>query len=373
MSLIWLDGFDGYQFSQWSNRGWDGRGGSTVTAFDTTNKKTGSASYALSTQHEYLYKNFPLSPAIRTAVMGFHIWVGTDRGGLPDGIMAFGSSDRQHVSLACAFSGSPTKVDLYCYRGSQGGNGGRVQLGSVYTGAFPVYEWHYVEMKVYVDSTAGTFEVFVDGTRVINLTGQNTQNTTENFIRSGFVSDNNHWYPAYDDMPITNKKFDNAYMIACDATAPNDRWGPLEIQPLYPVDEGAYTDFTAVGAGHAHDCVKEIPYDGDTTYIKSNTIGNKHLFTLDSYSPANPWQVLAISPMPFVKKTHENVKKIKTIIRANGVDAESSEYTLAKFEKNIYRGVYDYAFLTNPNTGTNWVLADLSTLQAGVQISGGLY
>ncbi|MGH9909671.1 MAG: hypothetical protein ACRD32_03445, partial [Nitrososphaerales archaeon] len=55
-------------------------------------------------------------------------------------------------------------------RGSSGGT----LLGTSATGVFPANVWNYVEIKATIDNTVGVFQLRINGTTVLNLSGIDT-------------------------------------------------------------------------------------------------------------------------------------------------------------------------------------------------------
>lgn len=88
----------------------------------------------------------------------------------------------------------------------------------------------YVEVKFVIHDTAGSVEVRVDGTTVLNLTNQDTRNgtpTTANTLRFG---------------PFMY--IDDLYILDTTGSTNNDFLGDVKVVAVLPDSDGTHTDFT---------------------------------------------------------------------------------------------------------------------------------
>ncbi len=133
----------------------------------------------------------------------------------------------------------------------------------------------------------------------------------------------------------------------------------------YPNGAGNSTQFTAVGDSANYLCVDDLSSspDSDTTYVEHSTTGTKlDLYTFDfSGVPSNAIisNIAIYGRFKRVGGTYTSNKLAIRIASTNylsGNKGTATSYTL-----------YGNIWVTNPNSGAAWTVANLSTLECGVE------
>ena len=132
--------------------------------------------------------------------------------------------------------------------------------------------WYYIEWKIKPDNSAGATEVRVNGVSVCSATGVDTE-----------------YYAA----PVTHVRFQaqdpNSYLddiYICDTTGSvnNNFLGPCMVESLLPSADTTDADFdTSTGTDH-YALVDEVPCDYETSYVESDTTGNKDIWDYENLS-----------------------------------------------------------------------------------------
>ena len=82
----------------------------------------------------------------------------------------------------------------------------------------------------------------------------------------------------------TNVVVDSTYALDTTGSFCNAPLGPAISVPMIPNGVGQESQWTPNGASAGWQCIKDIPPDGDTTYISDNTAGQEEACTLSAPS-----------------------------------------------------------------------------------------
>jgi len=212
--------------------------------------------------------------------------------------------------------------------------------------------WYYIEARMVISDTVGEAEIRVNGNTVANLTGVDTRlnaDFIDNIEISGFAG--NLFY------------LDDVYICDTAGTENNSFLGTIQVSCLFPNgDEGA-NDFAPTGAGATNsDRVNEDAQDGDTTYVSSETAGDKELYTLDDL-PAVVDSVLGVQVTNTMRKIDAGTRIVKNLIKSGATESAAPTAGLGPNYTHIV-STHDI----NPDTNAAWTVADINALSAGVEI-----
>lgn len=206
----------------------------------------------------------------------------------------------------------------------------------------------YLELKGTIHPSAGSFELRVNGqTRIGPTTGVNTRNTANtqwNTVFMGVVS----------GVAIITLDLDNMYVLdGVDATATqgtpnNDFLSEIVIPCIMGTADGANADFArSSGSADRYTYVDENPATDDTDYLTATNVGDRQ--TLQYVIPAIG-DVLALVPVPALRKTDAGTRKIKASARIGGVDYDATlEHALSQSYAH-----YPTPMMQDPATSAPW-------------------
>jgi len=183
------------------------------------------------------------------------------------------------------------------YRGTLGGT----LLGSLPAGSMIVGEWHSYQFKFVIDDTAGVVQIRKNGSAsyLLNLTGLDTRNGgTAAVIRCSLVADGANL--------IRTAYSVRDWIIGNDQGSVNNDWfRDVRIDPLYVNAAGDVATWsTTVGGASNYQGVDEFPHDSDTSYIESNTIGQKFRGAITSIGAVTaPTTIYSAQMLGIVRKT----------------------------------------------------------------------
>jgi len=214
--------------------------------------------------------------------------------------------------------------------------------------------WHCLEVKLYIHDTAGTVEIRLDGTVIMNLTSQDTlegSNAYCRFVRQSCVRTDETCY------------FDLFYMCDTGGSAPqNDFLGDCRCEIIRPDSAGAQSDFTP-SAGNNYENVDEAYPDDDTTYNEDNTLNNQDSYNLDSLSALGT-TIFGAKPHITARKTDAAVVGIKILTESGGTFYKSDEVNLSTSYETFGKIYQD-----NPADSLAWAEADLNGAEVGIEIT----
>jgi hypothetical protein len=284
-----------------------------------------------------LGKNFP---ATSTIVVGAAVKVVT---GTSYFTFYGDNGTTQHITISMVKSGN-----INVRRGDTGGT----ILGGSY--ATP-NNWFYLEVKLTIgDGTSGSVIVKVNEVEVINTGGVDTKNGgTNTSVDSARIGCSGS----------SSGTFDDFYILNTAGATNNNFLGDVRVVTLMPSGNGNSSQLTG-SDGNSTDnylLVDENPYSS-ADYVQSNTTTQKDTYTLQDL-PAGANQVFGVQEVAVARKDDAGYRGLKHVIRRGGTDYASTEKTLSSGE-TVYLNLRE----TDPSTSVAWVVADVNSMEGGVQI-----
>jgi hypothetical protein len=207
--------------------------------------------------------------------------------------------------------------------------------------------WIYLEFQVFISSTVGTISVQMNGTNVLNLTGQNTNGGTGVNINSIVVGSNYSAY--YQDFYVTNNS----------GTYNKGFLGDVQMPISLANANGTYTAWTANGTTPLYNCVNATtPADG-SDFASDSTPGDRMSVAYPSTSVTGT--IVGVEHVSRMLKSTSGTRTVSQVVTNNGVDNVASADSLG----TTY-AYYTQIAETDPNTSLPWTQAGFDTLQSGL-------
>lgn len=235
-----------------------------------------------------------------------------------------------------------------------------VMFGTVSVRAISFSAYHYVEVKVKFDNASGTAELRVDGAIWLNLTGQDTKNTSTTSDAISLGSINEKGVPP--NQHSLQLDFDDIYF--CDDTGSfnKDFIGDVNVKMVLPNGNGTLNNYTrgGVDSGANWSQVEENPPNEDTDYVTDATVGNIDRYV---YPAITGTLVKAVVVWNRARKDDGAARSIRAACLSGGTTGDSGadiplstnyEYTFGLFE-------------VDPNTGVAWLVAAVNAAQFGIK------
>ena len=224
----------------------------------------------------------------------------------------------------------------------------------------PADTWHVIDWRVQITSTTvGIVEVWLDGNRVINFSGDNTNSTTTNvqFVLLGSVaptfSSATGMYMAIDDVGINDTA----------GTVNNTRLGDGRVILLAPNGAGSSTTWTRGGTdtGANYSQVNELP-PSLTQYVASAVVANRDLYALQDLAVAvsaiNVVEVIALA-----QNSDAGGGSLGLTLKSGATTNEATAIGLS-----TSAGYVGARWETDPNGGGAWTASAVNALEAGVTV-----
>lgn len=224
-------------------------------------------------------------------------------------------------------------------------------------GVFDVDIWYLVEIHWLTDASVGRAELKVDGTQVINFTGDTTGTVAGQLtqFRFGGLEDTGGLWPAtfeafYDDVAIE------------DASG---TWiGDGHVIMLRPDANGSTTQMTGSDGNQIDNfaLVDETPVSS-ADFVEDATGGLKDTYGLSSTAAAGLPVNATVNHVAVVAAAKTlAADNLKGVVRTGGTDFSSASSALTGTFSP-----YRFGFPVNPDTVGAWTLAELDAAEAGVE------
>jgi hypothetical protein len=220
--------------------------------------------------------------------------------------------------------------------------------------------WHLIEWRTQITSTTvGVSEVWLDGSRVINFSGDNTNTATANVqsVRIGCPSSgssaNNGAYFAFDDIAINDTS----------GTINNGQIFDGRVVLLKPNGAGSNAAQTRGGtdSGANWDQCNELP-PSMTDYVYSVTAGTRDTYALEDI-PAGSWSVNCVEAITYAQNSDALAGALGLTVKSGATTNEGTAQALTTGAQ-YYRQLYE----TDPNTSAAWTNAAVNALEAGTTV-----
>ena len=227
------------------------------------------------------------------------------------------------------------------------------------TGTHPISSnvWYFIEIGAYIDAVAGSVQVYVNGVLDIDLSGVDTQpqavDTADTVLLGGLVS---------------NTTFSVGTPYVCDDQGgENDTFlGDCRVIAQVPTGDGTYSDWTPSMGVTQYELVDEIPPDGGTTYVSSNTLNGMDTFTFNDLGVVG--SVIAVKVCINAEKDETGVRLIAPVIRQLGTDYTYADIAPSAMSYDRFSEI----FPVRPSDSNPWQVSDLGSggAEFGVVVTG---
>lgn len=355
MALLYMDGFD----LQDSAVRWVQSGAANeftygaTTRFGTGKALTISTTNAAASSH--VTRGFSGSSAI---YIGAAIQVGAEGAGNDPSANLFGiytdAGISGHVYLRRMSSNA-----IAVYRGNPAAgdvnNPSGVQIATSVAGALDG-SWHYIEVYAVIHDSTGRLTVRVDGTTVIDFTGD---------TRNGGTSTN------IDAVRFRTGRYtggscaisiDDLYVCDATGTTNNTFLGDVRVQTMLPNAAGSSTQFTPTGSANNWANVSEVPFN-NATYNAASTVGQLDLYGLSDLTGGTT-SVMGVQTVAHMQKSDAGTANARVALKSGGTVYYDTTRSLGTSATS-----YTQVRETDPATSTAWTVSSANGLEAGVEVA----
>lgn len=312
--------------------------------------RTGQALKMIDTNRSGETRALPVSGS--TCITGIAVKFFSLTGGQASGLLEIKEGVIQHITLWLNSTGF-----LEVRRGAY--NGTLLDTSSVIV---PINEWRYLELKVAIDDSAGTYEVRMDGVTFGGLIGtsQDTRNGgagTWDRVRLGCCYSSLAQY------------IDDWYICDGSGSVNNDFLGPVQIIAKLPQTDaiggaGGNTQFALSTGSDQGALVDEADPNDDTDYVSDATVGHRVTFNYPAVGLTGT--VLGVVTNPYLRKTDAGTRTCASVARIGGVNYDHpnaiSPETAYDYRPQIWE-------LSPVSPGTNpWTVSEINGAEFGLKV-----
>lgn len=224
-------------------------------------------------------------------------------------------------------------------------------LGTTSAGMSTAVQDHY-EFQTTIHPTAGTVKIWKNSTLILNLSSQNTRNSTNNSINalrfglSGSSAGESPMTLDYSDFHIAD-----------------DQVGDQKITILSPTGPGTTTQFTNTGGSANWDSVDDTTQDGDTTFVSSNTVNQLDTYAMSDLASSS--NILAVGAWICAKKTDAGTRQGQPQYRIGATNYSGASI----FPASGNYGFFQDNKLVSPASAIAWTPAEVNAMEFGVKVS----
>ncbi len=365
MSLLFIDGFDAKDtLTKWQHYFPSGPGGLSYgattrfgTGYAVSTAPTDSGGYGVIRTFTASSQVF-VGAAVQSGYGGFNY-------GPPFHILAGDQSATFHLYLMTNNLGA---VQLWRGDGHSGSisypqwvpNG--TMLATSSNGVLNPSIWRYVEMSATIDSSVGTVQVRVDGTQVINFTGNTRNGGTSATIDTFMINSLSLYYTTFNIFYPGSPVYDDLYVCNSLGSTNNTFLGDVRVQTLMPNAAGSSTQLTPTGSANNYANVSEVP-DNIATYNASSTIGQRDTYALPDLL-ATTGSVFGVQQIMTAMRADAGSGSIKTAQKSGATISYGPVRSLGA-APNTYVEMYEQ----NPATSSAYTVSQVNGLEAGAEIA----
>jgi hypothetical protein len=333
MALRFCDGFEGYTSLAALAKFWTFQ--SDLTSIATANPRYGSNHLAMYGLVDILYVQLDDQA---TWIVGFAFHATTDF--------------TNNAIILSFWDTATTQIELRTMTGGalQVTRNGTI-LGTSALGVLAANQYFYIELKVTIHNSTGSYDVHVNESSVLSDSGvdtQNTANATANQVR--FTGYNSY---AWD--------LDDVYICDGTGSAPqNDFLGDSKVLAYIGNAAGDSTQFTP-SAGSNYENVDDTDPDDDTTYNSSSTVSHLDLYNIPAATITGT--IFGIQVSNYMRKDDAGARVVKNAIKAGTTTSYGSNESLTD-TYTYYHTIWE----NNPDDASPFEDADIDALQLGAEI-----
>lgn len=222
---------------------------------------------------------------------------------------------------------------------------------------FPGF-FNYIEIRALIDGAAGTIELDLNGTNLISLTSQDTDN-------GGAV-------PEIDNIEIEgsagNLTIDDFYILNTLGTAPqNDLLGDTAVWNLLPIGDGNINDWPVLEPTTpttSFDKVDDQTPDDDTSYVASDVTGSIEFFDMAVVpEPGGISAIFGVQLNMYARKDATTTRLVKAKTRVNSTNFDGDNQPLISGYVYLHQ-LWD----DDPDTAVQWIESGINGAEFGIQI-----
>lgn len=215
--------------------------------------------------------------------------------------------------------------------------------------------WYFVEFKVTLNTTTGSFELRVNGVSGLVQTGINTSGQGQNSANDIELMAANTGGTA----GICT--IDDAYVLDGNSS-PNDFLGDGVSEAILPTGAGNATQWTPLSGANWENVDDGSGPDNDASYVSTAGTGIKDTYAFGNLSFITG-NIVAVQVSFNARLLSAGTRTVRPIVRHSGTDYAGTNQNITSTSYAEKSQVY----ATNPGTGSAWTLSDVNGAEFGLE------
>ena len=215
--------------------------------------------------------------------------------------------------------------------------------------------YYYLEWRVTIHDTTGSYDVRVNGVSWLSATNVDTKNTATvgaDSVELG-VRDNG----------LGNTDYDDLYICDGTGTTNNTLLGDCRVDCLLPTGDGSNSAWT-VSTGTTHSTLVDEPAPNDNTdYVSTATTSARDSYAMGDLPAMTAPVIYGLQQSSSLAKDDAGTRQVKHLLKSGATTVTGgTTHTLAS-SFTYYRDIWEQ----DPNTAAAWTTAAVNALEAGVE------
>lgn len=211
--------------------------------------------------------------------------------------------------------------------------------------------WYYLQFKVVIDPTVGSYDLKIDGVSELTASGVNTRASANSSADHYFFGSINAATGAGDV-----SQFDDFYLVD---GAVGTYLGDVRVDSVFPSGAGSSTQWTP-SAGSNFQCVDEASPNDDTDFVSDGTVGHKDYYAHTALSGTA--SVFGVGAFYRHRKDDAGSRQTRANLKLSGTTSTGTTRT----ESTSYVSDFDH-FEDKPG-GTGWTISDVNSTEIGIEV-----
>lgn len=212
---------------------------------------------------------------------------------------------------------------------------------------------YYIELKVTVHNSTGSYELRVNGSVVSTGSGIDTAGVSANNYFNSIEFGVNGSPGAF-----VTYKYDDLYICDLAGSVNNDFLGDCQVDVIRPDGDGNYTQFTP-STGTSHFALVDETTPNTTDYNSDATAGNKDSYTMTALPALSNDVIKGVQVRGAALKSDSGARSLKQGVRSSTTNSLGAAHALGTSQA-IYIDVVEL----DPATAVAWTTAGVNAVEA---------
>lgn len=214
-------------------------------------------------------------------------------------------------------------------------------------------QWQWLEAKIFIDDSAGTYRVDVSGSTVLSGSSVDTKG-------GSVVGADRIRLRGFSKTSATYLRIDDLY-IGSDAV-----WADSRVDICWPTSAGLYAQWTPNGEASNHLCVDEPnDMDDDTTYVETDVLDEIDTHHFGDLIPLIGATIRAVGNTIAVRKVLSDIQHLTPMSRRASTDYPGTEVAIPLTTYSVLQSILE----TDPSTAAAWTESGFNAAQWGYKLT----